>query len=132
MFDACSIYPHQAWTNANNKMTAKVYIFCTKHHAPKKENTTALSNNVHENRKNVTSNITALNPVTENFHSWSSPLLLHTVTVGSLVPLRCARDCDDPSGGRRTAQIPRLGTPPFLSALCVGRWRGTVVERRSL
>jgi len=27
VFDACNIYPHQAWTNANDKMTAKDYIF---------------------------------------------------------------------------------------------------------
>ena len=27
MFDACSIYPHQAWTNANDKITVKDYIF---------------------------------------------------------------------------------------------------------
>ena len=27
MFDACNIYPHQAWTNANDKMTVKDYIF---------------------------------------------------------------------------------------------------------
>jgi len=32
VFDACNIYPHQAWTNANDKMTVKDYIFC-KHHA---------------------------------------------------------------------------------------------------
>jgi len=25
--DACNIYPHQAWTNANDKMTVKDYIF---------------------------------------------------------------------------------------------------------
>jgi len=27
VFDACNIYPHQAWTNANDKMTVKGYIF---------------------------------------------------------------------------------------------------------
>ena len=27
VFDACNIYPHQAWTNANDKMTVKDYIF---------------------------------------------------------------------------------------------------------
>jgi len=27
VFDACSIYPHQAWTNANSKMTVKDHIF---------------------------------------------------------------------------------------------------------
>ena len=27
MFDACNIYPHQAWTNANDKMILKDYIF---------------------------------------------------------------------------------------------------------
>ena len=27
MFDACNIYLHQAWTNANDKMTVKDYIF---------------------------------------------------------------------------------------------------------
>jgi len=33
VFDACSIYLHQARTNANDKMTVKDYIFFTKHHA---------------------------------------------------------------------------------------------------
>ena len=32
VFDTCNIYPHQAWTNANDRMTVKDYIF-TKHHA---------------------------------------------------------------------------------------------------
>jgi len=27
VFDACRIYPQQAWTNANDKMTVKDYIF---------------------------------------------------------------------------------------------------------
>jgi len=27
VFDDCNIYPHQAWTNANDKMTGKYYIF---------------------------------------------------------------------------------------------------------
>jgi len=27
VFDACNIYPHQAWTNANDKMTVKDYTF---------------------------------------------------------------------------------------------------------
>jgi len=30
VFDACSIYPDQARTNANDKMTVKDYIFFTK------------------------------------------------------------------------------------------------------
>jgi len=33
--DACNIYPHQARTNANDKITAKDCIF-SKHHAQKK------------------------------------------------------------------------------------------------
>jgi len=36
VFDACSIYPHQAETNANDKKTVKEYIFFTKHHAYRK------------------------------------------------------------------------------------------------
>ena len=36
VFDACDIYPHQAWTNANDKMTVKNYTFFTKHHAYRK------------------------------------------------------------------------------------------------
>jgi len=35
VFDDCNIYPHQAWTNANDKMTVKDYIFA-KHHAQRK------------------------------------------------------------------------------------------------
>ena len=35
VFDACSVYLHQAWTNANEKMTVKDYIFW-KHHAYRK------------------------------------------------------------------------------------------------
>jgi len=35
VFDAYNIYPHQAWTNANDKMTVMDYIF-TKHRAYKK------------------------------------------------------------------------------------------------
>jgi len=35
VFDACNIYPDQAWTNANDKMTVKDYIL-TKHHAYRK------------------------------------------------------------------------------------------------
>jgi len=27
VFYACHIYPHQAWTNANDEMTAKDYTF---------------------------------------------------------------------------------------------------------
>ena len=37
VFDACNIYLHQAWTNANDKMTVKDYIFYTKHHAYRKK-----------------------------------------------------------------------------------------------
>ena len=33
MFYACNSYLHQAWTNANDKMTVKDYIFFTKHYA---------------------------------------------------------------------------------------------------
>ena len=33
--DACNIYSHQAWTNANDKMTTKD-IFFTKRHAHRK------------------------------------------------------------------------------------------------
>jgi len=38
VFDACNIYLHQAWTNANDKMTVNDYIFYTKHHAYRKKN----------------------------------------------------------------------------------------------
>jgi len=36
VFDAWNVYLHQAWTNANDKMTAKDYIFFIKHHAYRK------------------------------------------------------------------------------------------------
>jgi len=64
--------------------------------AQKKENTTALSNNVHESVRNVS-----------NYYSYS------------LVALRCA--CDDASGGRRPAQIPQ-GKRQNFPMLVTERW----------
>jgi len=40
VFDACNIYPHQAWTSANDKMTAKDYIFFYKTSCIKKNTQT--------------------------------------------------------------------------------------------
>ena len=36
MFDACNIYPHQARTNANDKVTVKDYTFFTKYYEQRK------------------------------------------------------------------------------------------------